>query len=455
LKYNFPHGFVLSELALYAFVCQDVYPDVISFAAAIPDHLKPLFLIPIQMEMATASSEIAHKIACSRHANSPDADLFGTSTFVNDDAESTVPSSEPGSIFQVDDADDITHHQEYDYDQNIQVPTDTTFMSDVVPEDEGFDYPYNTKQRPVHSSKNVPFVAIVKLHVALKPEQLETHAPPKIRENARACTVSLVSYDDKSKVFTFAVDAGNGAKQVQAKLSEIDQVSMSCNCPFWRWNGPEFHAKENSFMLDSPFGTAETPNVRDPDRKYWLCKHAYAVLKRLDSFVQEVVDENWDKDEDELLETVESEWDRLEGAAKVPLEDAEDDDIELEIDWDGDDKLDLDEAEGEAGEEQSEEGEQDDGSVDVDLSELEEPEGQGQESPPSQDYETPSGKPEESVPPPAEEDYEAEESEEDPEESSNPEEDYEAEEEAEEEQEEEELEEDYEASQEEQEPSKK
>ena len=437
MEYNFPHGFVLSEAALYAFVCQDVYPDVVSFAAAIPDHLKPLFLIPIQVQFQSASKHIASRLAKRRRladgsvptGNTDEADLFGTKTLVNDDNQPTVPSSEPGSIFQMDDADDLTKHQEYDYDQNVQVPSETTFNSDVFPEDSGFDYPYTPDAKVRKSSKNVPFVALLKLRVALKPEQLETHAPPKIRDNARACTVSLVSYDKKGRVFTFAVDCGNGAKQVQAKLSDIDQVSMSCNCPFWRWNGPEFHAKENSFMLGQPFGTAEAPNVRDPDRKFWMCKHAYAVLRRLDNFVQEVVDENWDKDEEDLLDTVDEEWDRLEGAAAVPLEEVEEEDIPIDIDWE---EPEEEEAEEDA-ELEAEQSAEDDGSVDVDLSELDEPE---REEP---DYETPSGGPE-SEPPPVEEDYET--PEDDAEEL--PEEDYELAEDEEPEPEEEPEEEDYE-----------
>lgn len=445
MQYDFPHGYVLSESALYAFVCQDVYLDVLSFAAAIPDHLKPLFLIPIQVQFQSASSHIASRLARRRFADSipsgstDESDMFDAKTFVTDDTESTVPGSEPGSIFQMDDAQGLTHHQEDNYDENIQVPSETSYMSDVFPEDSGADYPYTPGAKITKSSRRVPFVALLKLRVALKPDQLENHAPPKIRNNAKACTVSLVSYDKQSRVFTFSVDCGNGAKQVQSKLSDIDQVSMSCNCPFWRWNGPEFHAKENSFMLGQPFGTAETPDVRDPDRKYWMCKHAYAVLRRLDNFVQEVVDENWDKDEDELLDVVDEEWDRLEGAAAVPLEETEEDDIDIDIDWDGEDP-DLEEAE--EGEDPESE---DDGSIDVDLSELE------------PDYETPSGGPESEPPPPSAEDEE-------PDyqidvEEGEPEEDYEvdSEEEAEEdyEAEEAEAEEDYETSEDEDPKSKK
>jgi len=333
---NIPHGFVLSDAALYSFQCQDVFPDIISFAAAIPDHLKQLFLIPVQLDSITSS--VAAKIASHHYADgatptgdTPEGDLFSYQTFKNDDNEPTVPSSEPGSIFEVDGADNLTHHQEYNFDENIQAPTDTSYLSDIDTT-QYFDYPYRSKEKPRHSSISTPI--LLKLRLALKPEDLKSRIPDKIDRNSKKCDVSLVSYDKKSHVFSFSVDAGNGPKDVKASLSEIDEVALSCDCKFWRYNGPEFHASSNSFMLGQPYGTASPPNIRDPDRKYWLCKHAAAVLKRLDYFVQELAEENWDLDDDELMEQVDEQWDRLEGTVKVPEESLDDNDIDIEIDWD-------------------------------------------------------------------------------------------------------------------------
>jgi hypothetical protein len=331
-----PDGFILSEAAIYAFKCQDVYPDIISFAAAIPDNLKPLFLIPIKLEPVTAATEIASRISSTRCAegalptgDTDESELWGTKTFVYDDNEPTVPPSEEGSIFRMDDADDLTHHQENNYDENIQVPTDTTFMEDIdITQYQ--KYPYRTDEAPIrHSSVNVNPVVIIKL--ALKPDVVAPHTPEKIQNNARSCVVALVSYDKNTRIYTFSVDAGHGAKTVQASLSDIDDVALSCNCPFWRYNGPEFNAKTNRFMLGQPYGTASPPNVRDPERQYWLCKHAYAVLKRLDHFVQEVIDENWELDDKELLSKIDEEWDRVEGAVEVPIEEAEADDIDIDF----------------------------------------------------------------------------------------------------------------------------
>lgn len=331
-----PHGFILSESALYAYRDQDVFQDLISFCSAIPMHLRPLFLIPIRIQTGS-TSKIARRVASRRFSDgtSPsghtdEADLFGTKTFVYDDEEPTVPSSEPGSIFDINDADDMTHHQEDEenQDKNYQTPTDTSYMSDVDLTDSGFHYPYRSPEGPVRHST----ILIISrdFRIALKPELLETHAPVKVKDRAKTCSVSLTSYDKRGRVFTFSVDCGNGAHVVRAALTDVDNVAMNCDCEFWRWNGPEYHAVQQGFMLGLPRGTASPPDVRDPDRKYWVCKHAYSVLTRLDDFVSEVVGENWELDDEELLSAIDNEWDKMTEAVNVPLEEAEEDDVDIE-----------------------------------------------------------------------------------------------------------------------------
>lgn len=361
---DFPHGFVLSEAAQYAFLCQEVYGDILSFASAIPDHLKPLFLIPVKLETIVASDSVDRVASCRTadgaipSGDTEEASWFGTKTFVNDDVQPTIQQTSPGSIFDVDGADEMTHHQEDNFDFNLQAPTDTSYMSDVDMTQYG-DYPYRTKERTPRHSFGPRFASsviasmvlssrlarsrlqiskghvppVVFSRIAIKPEALAPRTPDKIKKNARSCTVGLTSYDKKNRVFTFSVTGGKAPRTVQAFLSDIDQVALSCDCPFWRWNGPEYHAKSEDYMLGQPFGTAGPPDVRDPDREYFLCKHAYAVLKRLDGFVNDIVDENWDLDEKELLDEVDENWDELSTAAEVPLEDLESDDVTLEVDW--------------------------------------------------------------------------------------------------------------------------
>jgi len=350
-----PQGFLLSEAALYSFFAQDVYPDVFSFCSAIPDHLKQLFLIPVRLEPAQDPSaqalvaSVAARMAGDTipTGDTPEGDLFSYRTFDYGDNESTVAPSDPGSIFDVGDADDMTHHQEFpsDQDENVQVPSETSYMTDVDLTESDIRYPYRTDERPLRHSAirraTVPSIVIAarsafRHRVAVKPEHLEPKAPKKVRENAESCSVALVSYDKRGRVFTFDVDAGNGTKHVRASLTDLDHVAMTCDCPFWRYNGPEFHAKTGGYLLGAPHGTASPPDVRDPDRQYYLCKHTYAVLKRLDEFVSDVTDENWDLDDEEAMAEVDKNWDKMAEVAEVPMDDFED---EVVVDWDepGDD----------------------------------------------------------------------------------------------------------------------
>lgn len=339
-NHDSPQGFILSEAAIYAYNIQDVYHDLISFAAAIPDGLKPLFLIPVRLEQASEITRIASRLLSHRYADgimptgdTDAAEMFGTQTFVCYDSEPLITNTDPGSIFEIDDGwSGRTKHQDVNLDQNIQVPTDTTFMEDVdITQYQ--EYPYRTKEKPVRkSSIQSPRVVVVRL--AIKPEKLIPHTPDKIRKNAESCEVSLVSYDKKRRVYTFSVDSGRGPHKIQASLSDIDHIALNCDCPFWRWNGPEFHAKTQKYLMKPQHGTAAPPDVRDPDRKYWLCKHTYAVLRRLDSFVQQIVDENWELDDKDLLKVADKEWDRLEGTSKIALEDIEDEDPKIITSWD-------------------------------------------------------------------------------------------------------------------------
>lgn len=334
-----PNGFILNDAAMYAFQDQDVFPDLVSFCSAIPPHLRPLFLIPIRTEFMTASMVTASRVASVRVAegfqpdgNTEESDWFGSKTFVYDDVQNTAPPSDPGSIFDIDDADSMTHHQDLpsSHDENWQVPSETSYMGDVDVTDSYFRYPYRTEESPVrHSCVVVAPRAIAR--VALKPHELETKAPDKVRKNARTCSVKLVSYDRRSRVFTFNVGCGNKPRTVRASLSDVDHVAMDCDCPFWKWNGPEFHAKANSYMLGPQRGTAGPPEKRDPDRKFFLCKHAYAVLVRMDEFVQDVVDDSWELSDDEVLQRVDAEWDKMEETAEIPIEEAESD--QIDIDW--------------------------------------------------------------------------------------------------------------------------
>ncbi len=55
---DIPQGYILNDAGMYSYVCQDVYPDLLSFMAAIPAHLQGIFLIPLKIDIV--ANHIAH-----------------------------------------------------------------------------------------------------------------------------------------------------------------------------------------------------------------------------------------------------------------------------------------------------------------------------------------------------------------------------------------------------------
>lgn len=89
--------------------------------------------------------------------------------------------------------------------------------------------------------------------------------------------------------WSFAVSGSKGEdysvrlkvlRKGNAKGVAKHHVRVSCDCPFFRWQGPEHWAKVNGYLYGKPVGTASRPDVKDPSGKHWACKHVVAVLTR-------------------------------------------------------------------------------------------------------------------------------------------------------------------------------
>jgi len=60
----------------------------------------------------------------------------------------------------------------------------------------------------------------------------------------------------------------------------LDDVRVSCTCGYFRFFGPDWNAKENGYKLRK-MSNSSAPDIRDPNREHWICKHIYAVSKVL------------------------------------------------------------------------------------------------------------------------------------------------------------------------------
>lgn len=100
-------------------------------------------------------------------------------------------------------------------------------------------------------------------------ESLIAKTDPSVTEKAESLNVIEESEG------TFRVD------DYTLKVSQDDKPKMNCSCNYWRWQGPEYWATQEGYLLGKPKGTASKPNVKDPKGNHFLCKHAVAVLRHL------------------------------------------------------------------------------------------------------------------------------------------------------------------------------
>jgi hypothetical protein len=96
-----------------------------------------------------------------------------------------------------------------------------------------------------------------------------------------ALTMRVGKPKTRGGVSHYNVDSSSGKTyRVMVSLEDTD-VHISCDCPFWQWQGPEHWAVVNRYLYGKPVGTASKPVVKDPNSEHRLCKHAVAVLNRL------------------------------------------------------------------------------------------------------------------------------------------------------------------------------
>jgi hypothetical protein len=113
---------------------------------------------------------------------------------------------------------------------------------------------------------------------------------PSILEKAKGVQFRKIRSDKQNLVWLFNVEGSEGKSyRVRAKVIPKGNVRdvakadimVSCSCPFWRWQGPEHWALEKGYLYGKPKGSAENPDVRDPDGKHLMCKHVAAILDRI------------------------------------------------------------------------------------------------------------------------------------------------------------------------------
>jgi len=111
---------------------------------------------------------------------------------------------------------------------------------------------------------------------------------PGIQQRARKVRIKLKRADPGRGIWTFHARGSKGEtykvrvkgiKKGNTKSLAKVQLQVSCDCNFFRWQGPEHWAKANRFLYGRPQGTASKPDMKDPKGRHWACKHLVAALQ--------------------------------------------------------------------------------------------------------------------------------------------------------------------------------
>lgn len=195
--------------------------------------------------------------------------------------EKRGPDKEPGQNF---DRASPSHHMWPEHDPTPGLDTgqvtDNPGSAKVIPEGHDFE------------NKADRYLKEAAVRVAMRISEIQERTGPKVHNTSKGIRVKLTRVDTANNMWTFAVPGSQGTYKVRVKASPKGNVTdvnkmdihVSCTCPFWRWQGPEHHAKQNDYLYGKPLGTASQPVMKDPDAQHWSCKHILAVLAKVSTF---------------------------------------------------------------------------------------------------------------------------------------------------------------------------
>jgi len=114
--------------------------------------------------------------------------------------------------------------------------------------------------------------------------EIEKWTQRLVHNRSQNIPVDLVRADRKNGVWKFKAGdydvyvKGDMSNKRATRMSTLD-VKISCTCGFWKFQGPEYHAKVGDYLYRRPQGMATKPVVRDPRGENKCCKHVLAVLR--------------------------------------------------------------------------------------------------------------------------------------------------------------------------------
>jgi len=144
------------------------------------------------------------------------------------------------------------------------------------------------------SAKVIPYDSdLVNNKAAARIAEIRDGCSANLHRKSRGLPIRLKRSDTKNRLWLFDVKGSSGTYRVKVKAvaqaNIVDpkkaDVQVTCSCPFWQWQGPEYWASKRGYLYGRPRGTATRPDQKDPHGKHGACKHVLAVLDRVSSFM--------------------------------------------------------------------------------------------------------------------------------------------------------------------------
>lgn len=239
-----------------------------------------------------------------------DEDVAGYKTFSKPVDDVREPDTGAGSPHRIDGPDSLAKEEDQRAETRWVDDAGTSpslmGLGDKADDSSITRYPYRDDRPNTHNANAVDPDFVAQLHllgraptvrlayeariaarVAATAEQILSGLNPKFVGRAKDVQVTLKRADRKKLRWIFSV-RGNHVYAVKVKamrpranttkFSKMD-LELSCSCPAWQWQGPEYHATgQKPYQLGPLMGTASAPDVRDPERQNFVCKHMAAVL---------------------------------------------------------------------------------------------------------------------------------------------------------------------------------
>ena len=125
------------------------------------------------------------------------------------------------------------------------------------------------------------------------PDEVTDGLEGAIKQRAGQVNITDKKYNPRLKLWTLKVTSGGPTYTIKIRAPDAESkflrgdtfwnadIEVSCSCPYWRWNGPEYHGEQNNYQKGNPRGTATPPDIQDPERDSFICKHVYKAFQEI------------------------------------------------------------------------------------------------------------------------------------------------------------------------------